>query len=46
MNLSSVIELKNLDLYFPENYFYELIKSNQTIQKIKLSFSVGLFVFQ
>ena len=44
MNLNLVKELKNLDLYFAENY--ELIKLNQTIQKIKLSFSVSLSVFQ
>ena len=46
MNLSSLKELKHLDLCFAENYFYELIKSNQTIQKMKLSYSTALFVFQ
>ena len=44
MTFNLVKELKNLDLYFAENY--ELIKSNQTIQKIKLSFSISLSVFQ
>ena len=36
----------NLDLCSAENHFYVLLKSNQTIQKFILSFSISLSVFQ
>lgn len=45
--LTQFKEIIYLDLYFAENHFYVLlIKSNQSIQKVILSFSASLSVFQ